>query len=185
MVEKSFVKDPMKTIALAVLLAASSVFGATNDLRQTVWHEAQKCADALLAGDYDTLIAYTHPKIVELMGGKEVMVETLKRGATAMATQGNAIEKIAMSVPDQPKTSDGVIYALVTETLTIKAPGGKIIKESAMVALSRDAGKKWMFIDADSVNDPNMKVAIPELVGKISPPAPKPSVFVKDAPGSK
>lgn len=175
----------MKTIALAVLFAASSVFGATNDLRQTVWHEAQKCADALLAGDYETVIAYSHPRIVELMGGKEVMVEALKRGAKEMAAQGVALEKIAMSVPDEPKTSDGVMYTLVTETLTIKSPGGKIIKESVMVALSQDAGKKWMFIDADSMNDQNMKVALPELVGKISPPASKPSVFVKDAPVSK
>lgn len=175
-------KNPMKKIAFAVLFAASSVFGATNDLRQTVWQEAQKCADALLAGDYDTVIAYTHPKFVELMGGKAVMLEALKRGAKDMATQGVALEKISMSVPDEPKTSDGVMYTPVTETMTIKAPGGKIIKESIMIALSKDAGKKWMFIDADSMNDQNMKLALPELVGKISPLAPKPSVFVKDAP---
>jgi ketosteroid isomerase-like protein len=184
-VGESFGEKPMKKIALAVLFAASSVFGATNDLRQTVWQEAQKCADALVAGDYDTMIAYTHPKIVEIMGGKEVMMDALKRGAKAMAAQGVAIEKVAMSVPDEPKTSDGVMYTLVTETLTVKSPDGKTIRESTMVALSRDAGKKWMFIDADSLNDPNMKVALPELVGKISPPASKPPAFIKDASVSK
>jgi hypothetical protein len=175
----------MKIIALAVLLAVGPVFGATNDLRQTVRQEAQKCADALLAGNYETVIGYTHPRIVQLMGGKGPMLDTLKRGTKDMAAKGVAIEKIAISVPLDPKTSDGLLYAMIPETMTIKAPGGTITKENMMVGLSYDSGKKWVFIDADALTDPATKAALPELVGKITQTAQKPPVFVKDPSATK
>jgi hypothetical protein len=175
----------MKIIALAVFLAAGPVFGATNDLRQTVWHEAQKCADALLAGDYETVIGYTHPKIVELMGGKAPMLEILKRSTKDMAAKGYAIEKITINVPNDPKASNDLLYVMIPETMILKAPGGKLTKENMMVGLSYDAGKKWVFIDADALTDPATKAALPELVGKITQTASKPPVFVKDPSTSK
>jgi len=175
----------MKIIALAVFLAAGPVFGATNDLKQTVRVEAQKCADALLGGDYETVIGYTHPKIVQLMGGKGPMLETLKRGTKDMATQGYAIEKITISVPHDPKTSGDLLYAMIPETMIMKAPGGRLTKENMMLGLSYDAGKKWVFIDADALTDPATQAALPELVGKIVQTPQKPPVFTKDAPATK
>jgi hypothetical protein len=175
----------MRIIALAVFLAAGPVFGATNDLQQTVRHEAQKCADALLAGDFETVIGYTHPKIVELMGGKGPMLETLKRSTKDMAAQGYAIEKITINVPNDPKTSGDLLYAMIPETMVMKAPGGRLTKENMMVGLSYDQGKKWVFIDADALTDPATKAALPELVGKIAQTASKPAVFAKDPPATK
>ncbi|HUJ72894.1 MAG TPA: hypothetical protein VLZ30_11675 [Verrucomicrobiae bacterium] len=175
----------MKIIALAVLLATGPAFGATNDLRQVVRNEAQRCADALLSGDYETVIGYTHPRIVELMGGKGPMLETLKRSTKDMAAKGVAVEKIAISVPDQPKTSGGLLYAMIPETMTIKSPGGTTTKENMMVGLSYDAGKKWVFIDADALTDPATQKALPELVGKIAQTPAKPPVFVKDPATTK
>src|SRR6266436_2315204 len=70
----------MKELLLAVVIATSMVGARGQDLVATVKQEAQKCAKAVLASDYGSIVLYTHPRIVKAMGGKEAMIEILKNG---------------------------------------------------------------------------------------------------------
>lgn len=175
----------MRIVTLFILCLATSVFGATNDLRQVIKAEAGRCALGLLARNYEVVIEYTHPKVVALVGGKERMIETLRRGTDEMSAQGTTFEKATIGEPEEPRTSGGIMYALVPETITLKVPGGKSTAESVLVAVSNDGGKKWVFVDGESMTPENMKLVLPELVGKISIPPPKPAVFVKDKAPAK
>lgn len=175
----------MRIVTLVILCLATSALGATNDLKQVIKTEAERCALGLLARNYEVVIEYTHPKVVALVGGKEQMIETLKRGTEEMSAQGTTFERATIGEPQEPKTSGAIMYTLVPETITLKVPGGKSTTESVLVAVSNDGGKKWVFVDGESMTPENMKLVLPELVGKISIPPSKPAVFVKDGPPAK
>lgn len=169
----------MKHIAFGLLLAALPALARADDVAATIKREAESCAKAHLAYDYDGIVKYTHPRVLALMGGKEAMVGLLKRGTAQLRAQGVELADATIGTPDEPRKIGAWLTCLVPQHLVMKASGSHILHDSVLLGISEDEGKNWVFLDLGPVSEARFAQLFPELQGKISLPEKKPPV-VKD-----
>lgn len=169
----------MKSLLLAFLLGACAA-AASQEAVVTIKQEAQKCARALLAADYDSVVAYTHPRIVKAMGGKEAMLATLKQGMAQMKAGGASFLDVTIGQPSSPKRIGPWMTSIIPQHLVLKVPDGKLHSDSSLLGISEDEGRHWVFIDLGQVKKEQLDEMFPELAGKVTPPEKKPPVFKKD-----
>ena len=170
----------MKPTPALFLFVAAHVFAADPVSRTVIKQEAQRCADALIAGDYDAVAGYTHPRILSRMGGKEAMLQVMKRGTDDMRVNGITILGAKMGNPQEPKTVGTWTVSLLPQQIVMKVPGGKLQQDSHLLGVTEDEGRTWFFIDVGSITKAQFEEVFPELRGKVALPERKKPVFSKD-----
>ena len=170
----------MKALLLGVLLAVSQSAICAEDVVAIIKQEAQNCAKAALTSDYDTIVRYTHPRIVKGMGGKEAMIGVLKSGMSQMHADGAEFLDVTIGKPEDPKKIGAWITSIVPQHQVLKVRGGKLYSDATLLGISEDNGKHWVFIDLGPVSKEQFGQVFPELAGKITMPEKKPPVFKKD-----
>ncbi len=170
----------MKQFLLAVLIAAAPMMVSGQELVTTIKQEAQKCANAALTNDFEGIVAYTHPRIVTQIGGKEAMIGILKSGTDQMHANGIKLVEVTIGTPEAPKTVGSWITSTVSQHIVMKVPDGKLYRDSFLLGISEDSGKHWVFVDLGPITQEQLEQVFPELKGKIAVPEKKEPVFKKD-----
>jgi len=173
----------MKNLLLVVMLGLSALTAMAQDVTARIKQEAEKCAKALLAGDYEGVATYTHKRVITLMGGKEVLVASLKRGIEQMRADGYDFADASVGSPSEPKKIGAWITSMVPQEVVMKVPGGRLHQESFLLAISEDEGMQWVFLDLGPITPAQFTQVFPELDGKISLPAKKSPVLRKNEKG--
>ncbi|MFB9841858.1 hypothetical protein [Mucilaginibacter ginsenosidivorans] len=128
---------------IILLIPAASLAQDTVKLK----HQAQAVADALVKGDYATVVDHTYPKIVTQMGGKEKMMATIKQGMEQMNAQGFSFADAAVGSPGKFYKAGTEIHCLIPQRIALKSPNSRIVNNSYLLAVTKDGGKFWYFID--------------------------------------
>jgi hypothetical protein len=149
------------------------------DDRDTIKREAQKCASALIAGDFDTFVSYNHPRLIQMMGGKDAFAAALKEGLSRMQDSGSAFVSADIGTPEAPKKIGGWLVSIVPEHSVTKVQGGKLIADSSLLGISEDGGHRWYFVDIGKTTPDQFAQVFPELAGKIELPKPKKPVYIE------
>lgn len=142
--------------------------------------QAEQTANALLKADYETLIKYTYPKVVELVGGKEKMIETVKKGQAEMRQQGITFESVKIGEPSKTVVAGDEIHCLVPQTLIMKVPKGRLKTNSPLLGVSKDNGKHWYFIDTAGLSMDNVKTVLANYNPELKLPVKKEPEFIPD-----
>ena len=168
-------------IFILVMSMSSGYQAFASDLtKNKVKAEAGKIAQAMANNDFETVVSYTYPLIIEKMGGKEQAIARLKQGSMQMKEKGYKIGLATIGDPEKIEQAGSLMYALVPQTSPIKVPEGKLISESYLLAVSENNGEKWYFIDTAGLTDQTLPQIFPALVGKLQIPMKKQPVFIKD-----
>lgn len=171
----------MALIALTVLFINQPTFA--GEFKEKIAAEARKAAEAVLKSDFKTTADYTHPKVIEEIGGREKMILVMEDGDKKMRADGMQFESVDIGQPAQISENGNIVSALVPETVYLKVPQGYLKTESQLVAVSENKGEQWYFIDAASLTTETLGDFLPELAGKISLPEKKSPVFTEDTEG--
>jgi len=142
--------------------------------------QAEEMAQALLKHDYEKFASFVYPDILYLMGGKDEMIQTIKDGQNAMNEQGYGLMSILISEPSEMIDTAGELQCTIKQTMEMKAPGGRLVSLSTLVAVSKDSGKTWFFIDASNTDDIRIKSVIKRMSSKIIIPEPMKPTYLKD-----
>ena len=142
--------------------------------------QAELTAKALLNDDYETLIKFTYPKVIELLGGRDKMISLIKKGKIEMGQQGISFDKVIIGKPSKTVIAGDEIHCLVPQTVYMKVPKGKLKSETQLLAVSRDNGSNWFFIDAVSLNKDNIKRVLPNYNFDLVLPTKSEPIFVSD-----
>jgi hypothetical protein len=102
---------------------------------------------ALTSGDFAHVVALTYPKVVELIGGRDKMLETLRRSNEDMKARGSAIIGVEVSEPKEVVSAGDKQFAIVPMTVSVQVPTGILRSKGFLIAVSEDRGKTWTFID--------------------------------------
>ena len=102
---------------------------------------------ALASGNYARLADLTYPKLVELLGGRDEMIEMLRRGSEDMKAHGSAILATEVSAPKDIVVAGDKQFAIVPMVVRIHVPEGSLRSNGYLIALSEDRGNTWKFID--------------------------------------
>lgn len=138
-------KFSLKFILLLIL-----PFVASAQNSDAVKKDAQAVSAALLKGDYETVVAHTYPKAIEIAGGKTKMLQMLTTGLAQMKQQGFAFESITMGAPGKFYKAGSEIHCLVPESIVMKTQQGRFRGESNLLAVSQNQGKTWTFLDLNA-----------------------------------
>jgi hypothetical protein len=158
-------------IVLLLALFGSAALAADTDPERAVKDQARAACDALVSGDLDKFVGWTHPKLVQAMGGRERLVELLKTGQKEMAKQG--IQLLSASIQSRVELAQGGDdrFAIVPYDLEMSVPAGRALVRTWLLGVSPDQGKTWTFIDGGKLNAAAIKEYFPNFPGKLALPA--------------
>lgn len=130
-------------ITLLFLIPASLFAQDTTALKA----QANIVAKAVVKGDYSTVIDKMYPKAVLMGGGKAKLLQMMNAGTTQMKAQGVSFVNAAIGSPGKFYKAGTEIHCLVPEVINMKVPNGILAMHANLLAISKDGGRRWTFLD--------------------------------------
>jgi len=153
-------KSIYKTL-LVLLLPLNLLAQDTTVVKQ----QAEMLEQAVINGNYQLVVDHTYPGVIDMMGGKDKMLNATTDAMNGLKTQGISIEKATIGSPGKFYTAGTEIHCLVPETVRLKLASGHATVQSYILAISADGGKTWSFLDINA----NSKALIPKLFPNFNP----------------
>jgi hypothetical protein len=132
--------------------------------------KAKEISDAFSKKDYLKALELTYPKVIEIGGGRDKMIATMKEEIKKMEAEGVSLLSAVPGSPTQFVHESGSIYAVVPMTLKMKTQSGTYQADATLIGISPDAGASWTFIDAAGEDDEDLKVLPQTVLGKLKLP---------------
>ncbi len=169
-------------LPLIVLLPAlflSAARAADADRERAVKEQARAACDALVGGELDRFVGWTNPKLVQVMGGRQRLVDMLKSGQKEMARQG--IQVLSATIQSRAELAQGGNdwFAIVPYDLEMSVPQGRALVRTWLLGVSSDQGKTWTFIDGGKLNPEAIQQYFPNFPAKLTLPAKQPPQLEK------
>src|SRR5204862_5262728 len=151
-----------RTSIALIAVAICAQFANADPQREQIRKLAAENSAALTSGNYARLVELTYPKIVEMIGGRDKMIETLRRGSEDMKAHGSAILGAEVSEPKEVVTVGDRQFAILPMTVRVRVPDGTLRSTGFLIAVSEDHGKTWTFIDGAGLKEKLAQV-LPEF----------------------
>jgi len=162
-----------------ILISVCSVGYSQIDTK-TIKDQAKVTAEATINSDFETLLKFTHPTVIKMIGGKDKMLHILKTGKEEMDKEGIKFLKVDIGKPSKTYQAGNEIHCLVPQTIFMKVQGGKLKTEAHLLAISQDNGSNWFFIDTAQLNMTNVRTVLPNFNMALKIPAKTQPTFFKD-----
>lgn len=161
----------MKKIFLLFLLVSTTLAAQTEEeLKAMAIKDAKATSQATLDMDYKGIIKYTHPNIINAMGGSEKMEEILKQSFSGMLEEaGISIDKSDIGELLAIKKEEGEYRCLIENSIvmTLRVQKKRISKKSTLFGFYNETNKQWTFVEANKLGKggseqffPNFKTSI-------------------------
>lgn len=148
----------MKKALQIIVLLFIPLFGFSQDAA-LVKTQANKVAQALIAGNYNIIINSMYPKVVQLAGGKAKLLQAVTTGMNQMKARGIVFKSATVGTPGKFYKAGTEIHCLVPESITMQMGTNTLTTSSNLLAVSKDGGKNWSFLDLNK----NTIAAIPKI----------------------
>jgi hypothetical protein len=162
------------TLFVSVLLSVAVYGQDTTALKQ----QATMLGKALINGNYNLILDHTYPNVFAGLGSKESMLKVIRQGMDRLKAQGMVFESVDIGSPGKFYKSGVEIQCLLPENMTMKVNNGRLIAHSYLLAITRDHGRKWYFLDLNENTLRNLHKVVPNLNQNIVIPDPvKPTFY--------
>jgi len=141
---------------------------------------AQKMGQLFIEKNYSQYVKYVHPKILKIFGGQDKMIEGLKKSLKRMEEEGFTINNVTIGEPSKIISTNPELQSVVPQLLELKTKDGRLVSTSYLIAISKDKGKTWYFIDTGGKTFEQLKSVFPSLNNKLVIPEKTQPVFYKD-----
>jgi len=146
-----------------ILNSCTSQNEKDKDIKLKIKTTAEQMTNSLVKKDYQTFIKFSHPKIIEMMGGKDIMLNTLNAGLP----DGNEIRKVSILNVSDTLVVNNIIQCTLIEEIEMTVNGGILVFKSNLIGISYDQGNNWYFLDANNQIREQMKELFPELSNRL------------------
>lgn len=171
------------TILVLIFLTSNTVLSQSQSIKfdtSNLKKQATEMAESFMLSDYKTLVKYTYPKVVQMMGGEQKMLNSINEGLTEMKEQGYIIKSVQVGLTDQSVMAGKEIHTFLTQTLTMSVPRGTVIANSYLLAISLDGGNRWYFLDSTPLSDEEkLKSIFPNFNHSLKIPKKQQPIFVE------
>lgn len=133
------------------ILCAIQTAVSQNEITTTIKLQAEKVVKSVFEAEYDTLIKYTHPNVIEYSGGKDVMLKAIKRQMADFESQNVIMDKVEIGDEIIARRYKQEYHALVPKTTIMTIQGQTLITEGHLFGFSNKEGKNWTFVEADKL----------------------------------
>ena len=165
----------LKTLLIcALLFVFSARVVAQDQIKENIKAEAEKMMSAFKTNNYSILVKYTHPKIIDLMGGPEEAPKLIKQSLEGI----EGLESIEASVGEVLQLVDNgnEMQTVITKFLVLKMQGMTYSSKNHLIGISADKGKNWTFFDGNGFGEDLIREMFPNLSKDLVIPAKESSV---------
>ena len=185
----------MQTIRIGVVLTLSCMIGCSRSTKAVdqdlsgidvpaalaaAEKQAQDMGSAFVAGDLDRLADKTHPRVVEMIGGREKFRKAIEDGFADMKAKGQEFHSLTVGKPEKLVRSNFSLFAIIPQRLVFKTPQGKLWHEGCLIAVSSDEGRTWTFVDGAGAAKGNIEIVLPDFPKDLQIPKFKKPQLIKD-----
>ncbi len=170
----------MKNISLFLVLLFNLHFAEAQPLATVIKSQAMEMGKALVVGDVKTFSRFMLPEMIE--AGKETgkTQMTMDSAFAIFKSFGGNVERISYGNPGKIVSYKNELQSTLPQTTEITSPFADVVMSSTLVAISRDQGKNWYFIDTSLGKIEQLKDKLPNLSPELVIPVPeKPKITPK------
>lgn len=166
-----------RVLVLTVVLSAVAWVHADDDPLANLRTAFDRAQQAVVAGDTAAILAGTYPGLIKQVGGPDAMRDMLSKNLAGLEERGMAVLGTEIVSVSDPVQAGSEIHAVVRATRTVKAPGGRQIQDTFMIAVSADQGKNWTFVDGPQLTPQHIDQLFPDFNDALVLPRVKAPVF--------
>lgn len=152
-------------LVFTLFVSVNAVYSQSEDeLKALALENAQATSSATIVMDFETVLKYTLPSVLELMGGKEAALPMLTSQFEKMTADGFVFEKAEVKgIVDFKKENDQ--YRCIVEGYNeMRMPEMKITSKSFLLGIYDDEVKHWYFVEAKQLKNPAMRdIVLPDF----------------------
>ncbi len=171
----------MKNAFFIFVMAVSLHFNASaQPIATVIKTQAMEMGKALMKNDMVTFKKYMHPEMVTLAGGEDKMNVMADSAMKMFKMMGGSITKIIYGNPAEVVKYEKELQTTLPQTTSLTSIIADVEFSSTLVAISRDGGKNWYFIDTSLYKEAELRKKLPGLSSKlVIPPPAKPIIKPK------
>ena len=170
-------------LSLLIICSVTFVAGQASQSDSVAMNFAQQqgntMAKLLLARDFKAFTQYIYRPLVDMSGGEDSMVALVGQSMDQLQNQGYRITSFIVENPVNLIHFNNTLQCVITETIEMKVPGGKLTTKASLVGISDDTGKNWTFIDTHGSDLLSLQKQVPGLSDSLQIPEKQPPVFEK------
>lgn len=161
--------NKLKSITLVVaLMFGTSVFAQT---KTEALKDAKATSSATIKMDFDTVLKYTLPSALDMMGGKDAALKVVQATYEGMLSQGFVFEKAEVIGVSEIVKEQGQYRCVVENFNQMVMSKQRISSKSYLLGIYNEADKHWWFIEASQLKNEALKNQIlPNFETKLSIP---------------
>lgn len=171
----------MKKFGFFILMISVFTFCNAQSISENIKNQAENMATAFEEKDYSLLLDFTYPAVLEMGGGKEMMLQFVKEAIDQMNADGFFIDSVTVGQPGEIFEAGNELHALIVQKVFTHYDGGRLVGESSLLAVSKDKGLHWYFLDVKQLTPELTKQVFPDFNNNLIIPEPKPAVFIDDS----
>ncbi|MFT3926354.1 MAG: hypothetical protein QM778_27660 [Myxococcales bacterium] len=135
--------------------------GGRLDPGKQVQRDVSAILHSLYRGEVEVVLRYTHPAIVQMLGGPDKARRALNDGAAQMAKAEMKIE--SLSFPRSPEFFDGGQrrFVFVPTLLIIVAKGARIESLNFQLGILEPGKTDWKYVEGSRVTPENAQALFP------------------------
>lgn len=172
--------NKLTAFTIVALLCSTVVCAAEPDLTANIRASFEDAMEAAVVGDPETIVNGTYPGLVEKVGGRDAMRSMVVRNLKDLEGRGMAVLKTEIVSISEPLQAGDELHSIVRARRTVKAPGGRQIQDTFMIAVSGDAGESWTFVDGPQLKPSHIQALFPNFNPALELPETSPPTFEKD-----
>ena len=136
--------------------------GSSNDVR-IVQSDCARLANAVYSGDVETVLAFTHPTVIERMGGASQATNVLKSTFQQFKSKGMKLD--SQMFPTEPifLKSDRHNFAIVPTKSIVVAQGQRLESLNYQFGIRDSGHTNWTYIEGSRINSTNVVQLFPDF----------------------
>jgi hypothetical protein len=160
----------IRTLICVVSLGCCVAYAADEaSLKKVLKEGAEEVNNALVKGDFETIVDYTHPELVKHLGGREKAITAMGAAMKDLMANGISLTSFTVGEPSDTVAGDSQLFAVVPFELRLKSPDGRILLKGYLIGISSDQGRSWKYLDGRG-DTKLIKKCLPNLPEKLKLP---------------
>ena len=166
-------KKILYLLACCVLAVAAS----GQNMATTIKIQAMDMARAVTDKDFKKAATFMPPEVLASIGGMDKMQAMSDTMNKYMLQFGAQIKRVTIGNPSEIVSFNKELQAIVPQTTQFKMMAATITATTSLLAISRDKGKHWYFVDTSMLRSPKAKIAMPAISPSLKiPPRTQPII---------
>lgn len=149
----------------AFFLISVSLYGQKTwpEVMKGLTNSAEEYLQAYIDQEWDEYIELTHPNIVELAGGNDILIKMASENIEMYKSLGYELRRVRISGDIETADSEEGIQAVIPAAMILKNGDEDVESPMRLFAISSDLGTTWKFVDLTQYDPKSIKQFVPEF----------------------